>query len=214
MALDVFPSFHEDATRSVITVLTPLLTGITDESGAAYTIPIVSALRDSSQQLPEVQVRVRLGRMRGQMGLNQWGTDDQTGSPLSLVFAERSTIELRIRARSDPERLFLADTLISGIWAAWAYDPAGNVREAIIQRQLAEAGIQLQEIGQPSYPEPTLADARPEGQIYQATVPLVCTLQMSWDTGTTTYGAIAVGPTVISDPAAYGFSVVDAIITP
>ena len=137
-----------------------------------------------------------------------------TSCPCCAIFAERSTIELRIRARSDPERLFLADTLISGIWAAWAYDPAGNVREAIIQRQLAEAGIQLQEIGQPSYPEPTLADARPEGQIYQATVPLVCTLQMSWDTGTTTYGAITVGPTVISDPTAYGFSVVDAVITP
>lgn len=201
--IDVFPSFHEDVTRSVITVLTPLLTGITDETGQAYSVPIRSDLSDDALSLPEVTVRVRLGRMKGMMGLNRWA-QGKDGNQYSMVMAPGSRIVLDVRGRSDPERLFIADSLISGIWAAAGVDQFGFVREAIIQLQLEEAGITLIAIDEPDYPPPALDEARPESLQFTCTVPLLCDLRMTWTTGTTSAPSIQSTQTLTGTPTVLG----------
>jgi len=176
---------------AAIDVLSTLTTHMTDAAGTVtqadgqpYTVTFTNVYPSERATWPSVQVEVAFGRRVNGYGLQRLSTDAD-GNPIYGYTAKDSTITLYIHALSDAERRYLVDFLASGIEAACYIDPTTHtLYDGVIKIWLGERGITYKGLGAIRYPPPKNDDPHPEGQRFDAELPLLCDLFVSWVGGT------------------------------
>lgn len=185
--------------QSAVDVFGTILVGLTDEIDQPLGVydPVANltgvlirhVYGDEDVHYPSILVSVQWGAMTAGMGYDVVDEDPDTYIPTYGRWARRSTITLTVRDVSDAGRTYLADVLAGAILDGYWVNPAtGLPVDEVVRIWLAERGIQFTGLGAIGYPPPELDAARPDGQIYTATIPVQCDI---WVTSTG-----SVGPTI------------------
>ena len=191
MPIATVPSHQAAIAIRAVNVLSTLLVNLTDEGGLAteahgqpYHVTMTSLYTTERTVFPTVQVDVQLGKRVNGIGMQRLDTDSN-GQPIYGYVAADSTILLHIHALSDAERHYLLDVLASGIEAGVYIDPVTNaVWDGAIKTWLAETGIVVKGLGPPTNPSVVSTDPQPEGQRFDAMLPILCDIFVSWTGGT------------------------------
>ena len=207
-----FDNATESIVVNTIRIVKGFLQDVTDEIGNPLPVEVRSIRSISEIEEPEVTISLRLGIAPFGLGRNILSIDydgesvdygGNTGITYGFM-ARNSHLVLAVNARSDAERHFITDNIINGIVASYA-TYQGQDWDGAVADEFAEIGVVLKGIDEVRFDMPILSGARPHGQIYTATIDLLCDVWVTWnnDQGYTP-SEITVQSTLISNPTSDG----------
>lgn|GEM_PF-5618481 len=199
MSAGPYLNLYEAVIYNAIACLQPILDNLLDEFGQPITVPMRSIYADLESEFSEVVVTVQPGAIRFMSGMNLQLLDPLTNTFVYQVRASESRIVLIIKARKDAERWYLLDALVSGILAGYSTDTSGNQWEQAVLHNLGLCGIIVTGFGAVDAPSANLDEPRPEGQVYELTLPLECDLFMQWSQNPLVPTGFTIFPTVTTD---------------
>lgn len=169
------------ALRAVLRALGPLVATVMDDTGAPLTItPPSATYKDAPVAYPQVTVRVLLGRTVIGGGNSLVAFDRARGVAIHAQEKVGSRIVVEVQSLSDAERHTIGDAVRAGIEAAYTTDSTSGVIEAAALDYWDGVGVIVGGFDPDQYPDARLADMRPEGQVYRASLTLRCAISESW----------------------------------
>jgi hypothetical protein len=179
---------------------------ITDPLGSPLAVPLVADFPDLPLAEPAapsgavalvspfVHAVAQLGALRLPNAYGTIGTDD-TGQYLARqLYCPATQGIFTVYASSDASRRQILDWLQWGIISAYGVDGNGQTIDAYVLRSLRDWGLQPLLGGlfeRPEFPPPDLAEPRPLGLPYRATLRLNLDVQVAWTTRPTLVPVIA-----------------------
>lgn len=214
MAAGPYLNLLEAVIYNAIACIQPILAGLKDEHDQPISVPMRSVYTDLESEFSEVVLEFHPGAIQFMGGMNLQLYDPINNVYTYGVHAPESTILLGVKARKDAERWFLVDALLSGIMASFSVDASGNPYENEVLHNLGLCGIIVTGFGALDAPSPDLGDVRPEGQVYEATLPVQCDVWMQWSRNPVQATGVQIQPVVTSDAGVPPYmSVNDPLIT-
>jgi hypothetical protein len=155
-----------------------------DPYGATYTPPIAvrAVTAEASAQLPEVVVKVEMGRSHFGTGMNHLNDSADGLTEYRGFRSESCTFSFEVLARNNAERYAIADAIFALIPAGYAFDSAGNATEGVILYALGENGIIADGWEYVRFPDTDLEDPRFDGQVFSAELALTADIWSIWTT--------------------------------
>jgi hypothetical protein len=176
-----YAGLYEAALYNAITILAPCLRHLQDENGQAFSIPVRADFSTDDAEFSEVVISIEPGQVGFGPGLNMGKWDAGNGQIVKAARAMNCSIWMRIKAQNHALRKYIIDALSAAILADFILAPDGSLAEGAILDSFIAVGIEPGSLSKPNLPPPNLSDDRPEGQVYEAEMALVCNIWLTWN---------------------------------
>jgi hypothetical protein len=155
-----------------------------DEFGQPFTIQMRGPFSTERRLVPNVTVTFRPGRATFYGGNNIADFDEASGMFLYGIYMFDSKIRFTIQGRNEAEREWLLDTMSTAFTGlAFTQPSTGVIAINNLVSYLGSQGIIVKGWDDPEYSDPVYSDIaspRPEGQIYEATLPIIVDVSLTY----------------------------------
>lgn len=156
----------------------------TDEMGHPFEVQMRGKFSTERRNIPNVTVGYRPGRATLFSGQGIIGLDPDSGMYLYGIYLFDGRLNFTVQGRNEAEREWLIDTLATGFTGLVFADPnTGRSANNNLVDYLFSQGVVATGWDTVDYPDPVVPDEaspRPEGQVYEATLPVIVDVSLAY----------------------------------
>lgn len=169
-----------------LNAILPVFSGTyTDEFSQPFTVQMRGAFSTERRMVPNVVVSYRPGATNHYSGRNLADFNPNTGRYVYGIYQLGARLRYTVQGRNEAEREWLVDSLATAFTGLVFTQPSTGVfANNNLVDYLGSQGIVVTGWDAPDYPEPVLSDTaapRPEGQVYEATFPVIVDVSLTYE---------------------------------